>query len=128
MAEVVEEENNVVVEGTVVGFDQRELRTGAVMLTIKLTDATEGLFVKIRFGERNEGNDLKKNQKEAADLQAKIPEGSLVKVQGNITVDKYANSELVMVNVKGIMERTSELAGRTGLKPKRVELQLPTPR
>ena len=42
MAEVVEEENNVVVEGTVVGFEVRELRTGAVMLTIKLSDDTEG--------------------------------------------------------------------------------------
>lgn len=125
MAEVVEEENNVVVEGTVVGFDQRELRTGAVMLTIKLTDATEGLFVKIRFGERNEGNDLKKNQKEAADLQAKIPEGSLVKVQGNITVDKYANSELVMVNVKGIMkEPVTRREDRS--ETKRVELHCHT--
>lgn len=108
MAEVVEEENNVVVEGTVVGFDVRELRTGAVMLTIKLSDDTEGLFAKIRFGERNEGNDPKKNMKECADLQKKIPEGSLVKIQGNITVDQYANSELVMVGVKGIMQEPVE--------------------
>ncbi len=125
MAEVVEEENNVVVEGTVVGFEQRELRTGAVMLTIKLTDATEGLFAKIRFGERNEGNDPKKNQKECADLQAKIPEGSLVKIQGNITVDKYANSELVMVGVKGIMKEPVELR-EDRAEVKRVELHCHT--
>ena len=125
MAEVVEEENNVVVEGTVVGFEQRELRTGAVMLTIKLTDATEGLFAKIRFGERNEGNDPKKNQKECADLQAKIPEGSLVKIQGNITVDKYANSELVMVGVKGIMKEPVELR-EDKAEVKRVELHCHT--
>ena len=125
MAEVVEEENNVVVEGTVVGFEQRELRTGAVMLTIKLSDATEGLFAKIRFGERNEGNDPKKNQKECADLQAKIPEGSLVKIQGNITVDKYANSELVMVGVKGIMKEPVELR-EDKAEVKRVELHCHT--
>lgn len=125
MAEVVEEENNVVVEGTVVGFEQRELRTGAVMLTIKLTDATEGLFAKIRFGERNEGNDPKKNQKECVDLQAKIPEGSLVKIQGNITVDKYANSELVMVGVKGIMKEPVELR-EDKAEVKRVELHCHT--
>ena len=125
MAEVVEEENNVVVEGTVVGFEQRELRTGAVMLTIKLTDATEGLFAKIRFGERNEGNDPKKNQKECADLQSKIPEGSLVKIQGNITVDKYANSELVMVGVKGIMKEPVELR-EDKAEVKRVELHCHT--
>lgn len=125
MAEVVEEENNVVVEGRVVGFEQRELRTGAVMLTIKLTDATEGLFAKIRFGERNEGNDPKKNQKECADLQSKIPEGSLVKIQGNITVDKYANSELVMVGVKGIMKEPVELR-EDKAEVKRVELHCHT--
>ena len=125
MAEVVEEENNVVVEGTVVGFEVRELRTGAVMLTIKLSDDTEGLFAKIRFGERNEGNDPKKNQKECADLQAKIPEGSLVKIQGNITVDKYANSELVMVGVKGIMKEPVELR-EDRAEVKRVELHCHT--
>ena len=69
MAEVVEEENGVVVEGTVVGFDERELRTGAIMLTIKVADDTEGLFVKIRFGQRNEGNDIAQNRKECAQLQ-----------------------------------------------------------
>ena len=125
MAEVVEEENNVVVEGTVVGFEVRELRTGAVMLTIKLSDDTEGLFAKIRFGERNEGNDPTKNQKECADLQAKIPEGSLVKIQGNITVDKYANSELVMVGVKGIMKEPVELR-EDRAEVKRVELHCHT--
>ena len=125
MAEVVEEENNVVVEGTVVGFEVRELRTGAVMLTIKLSDDTEGLFAKIRFGERNEGNDPKKNQKECADLQAKIPEGSLVTIQGNITVDKYANSELVMVGVKGIMKEPVELR-EDRAEVKRVELHCHT--
>ena len=112
-------------EGTVVGFEVRELRTGAVMLTIKLSDDTEGLFAKIRFGERNEGNDPKKNQKECADLQAKIPEGSLVKIQGNITVDKYANSELVMVGVKGIMKEPVELR-EDRAEVKRVELHCHT--
>lgn len=108
MAEVVEEENGVVVEGTVVGFDERELRTGAIMLTIKVADDTEGLFVKIRFGERNEGNDIAQNRKACAELQQQIPEGTKVKLQGNITVDKYANSELVMVGVKGIMVEPSD--------------------
>ena len=95
------------------------------MLTIKLSDDTEGLFAKIRFGERNEGNDPKKNQKECADLQAKIPEGSLVKIQGNITVDKYANSELVMVGVKGIMKEPVELR-EDRAEVKRVELHCHT--
>lgn len=125
MAEVVEEENGVVVEGTVVGFDERELRTGAIMLTIKVADDTEGLFVKIRFGERNEGNDIAQNRKACAELQQQIPEGTKVKLQGNITVDKYANSELVMVGVKGIMVEPSDKR-EDHSETKRVELHCHT--
>ncbi len=125
MAEVVEEENGVVVEGTVVGFDERELRTGAIMLTIKVADDTEGLFVKIRFGERNEGNDIAQNRKACAELQQQIPEGTKVKLQGNITVDKYANSELVMVGVKGIMVEPSTQR-EDHAETKRVELHCHT--
>ena len=125
MAEVVEEENGVVVEGTVVGFDERELRTGAIMLTIKVADDTEGLFVKIRFGQRNEGNDIAQNRKECAQLQQQIPEGTKVKMQGNITVDKYANSELVMVGVKGIMVESSD-SREDHAETKRVELHCHT--
>ena len=125
MAEVVEEENGVVVEGNVVGFDQRELRTGAIMLTIKVADDTEGLFVKIRFGERNEGNDIAQNRKACAELQNQIPVGTKVKLQGNITVDKYANSELVMVGVKGIMVEPSDKR-EDNAETKRVELHCHT--
>lgn len=125
MAEVVEEENGVVVEGTVVGFDERELRTGAIMFTIKVADDTEGLFVKIRFGERNEGNDIAQNRKACAELQQQIPEGTKVKLQGNITVDKYANSELVMVGVKGIMVEPSDKR-EDHSETKRVELHCHT--
>ena len=125
MAEVVEEENSVVVEGNVVGFDQRELRTGAIMLTIKVADDTEGLFVKIRFGERNEGNDIAQNRKACAELQDQIPVGTKVKLQGNITVDKYANSELVMVGVKGIMVEPSDKR-EDNAETKRVELHCHT--
>lgn len=125
MAEVVEEENGVVVEGNVVGFDERELRTGAIMLTIKVADDTEGLFVKIRFGERNEGNDIAQNRKACAELQQQIPEGTKVKLQGNVTVDKYANSELVMVGVKGIMVEPSDTR-EDHSETKRVELHCHT--
>lgn len=125
MAEVVEEENGVVVEGTVVGFDERELRTGAIMLTIKVADDTEGLFVKIRFGERNEGNDIAQNRKACAELQQQIPAGTKVKLQGNITIDKYANSELVMVGVKGIMVEPSTQR-EDHAETKRVELHCHT--
>lgn len=50
MDEIVEEENGVVVEGDVVGFEERELRTNAVILSILLRDETNGLLAKIRLG------------------------------------------------------------------------------
>ena len=103
MDEIVEEENGVVVEGDVVGFEERELRTNAVILSILLRDETNGLLAKIRFGSFKEENDLVKNKKEAEALQKKIPKGSHVLIQGNVEVDRYENSELVMTIVKGIM-------------------------
>ena len=103
MDEIVEEENGVVVEGDVVGFEERELRTNAVILSILLRDETNGLLAKIRFGSFKEENDLVKNKKEAEALQKKIPKGSHVLIQGNVEVDRYENSELVLTIVKGIL-------------------------
>lgn len=60
-------------------------------------------MAKIRFGSFKEENDLVKNKKEAEALQKKIPKGSHVLIQGNVEVDRYENSELVMTIVKGIM-------------------------
>ena len=48
-----------------------------------------------------------------------------MKIQGNITVDKYANSELVMVGVKGIMKEPVELR-EDRAEVKRVELHCHT--
>ena len=70
MAEVLEEENNVVVEGQLMGFNERELKTDAIILSILVADETDGLTCKMRFADPGGKNDLKKNQKECADLKA----------------------------------------------------------
>ncbi len=124
MDEVVEEENGVVVEGTIVKYDIRELRTNAVILSIYVADDTNGILVKMRFGER-EGNDLIKNKKACEDLQKKLPVGSRILIQGNVAVDKYANSELVMSSVKGIMLEQKEKRMDCA-ETKRVELHCHT--
>ena len=123
--EVQEEENGVVIEGTVVGFRQRDLRTNAVMLTILVTDDTDGMMLKLRFGDRNENNDLAKNQKECADFMKNIPVGSRIKAQGNVMVDKYENMEVVMMPVKSIMLEPSNKR-EDKAEVKRVELHLHT--
>jgi DNA polymerase-3 subunit alpha (Gram-positive type) len=125
MQEVVEEENNVVVAGEIVGFRERELRTGAVIVTILVKDDTDGLLAKVRFGEGKNNNDLAKNKEEAAAFQKKMPVGSNITMQGNIMVDKYENSELIMMPVKSIVLMPKEEV--TDKAPiKRVELHCHT--
>jgi DNA polymerase-3 subunit alpha (Gram-positive type) len=125
MDAVVEEENGVVVEGEVVEFVQKTLKTDAVILLIQLMDATDGLTAKIRFGSFKEKNDLVKNEKESGELQKKIPVGSHVLIQGNIRVDRFANSELVMEDIKGIMLLDKE-SREDHASVKRVELHCHT--
>ena len=125
MQEVVEEENNVVVAGEIVGFRERELRTGAVIVTVLVKDDTDGLLAKVRFGEGKNNNDLAKNKEEATAFQKKLPIGAKITMQGNIMVDKYENSELIMMPVKSIMvEPKEELMDDAPVK--RVELHCHT--
>jgi len=125
MDEVVEEENNVVVAGEVVDFRERELRTDAVMITILVKDKTNGILAKIRFGEQRNRNDLAKNREDAAAFKKKIPVGSHIILQGNIMIDKYENSELIMMPIKSIMlEPHEEVADKAPVK--RVELHCHT--
>jgi DNA polymerase III subunit alpha, Gram-positive type len=103
MCDVTDEENNIVVEGTIVGFKERELRTGAVMLSILVKDNTDGLVAKKRFGEGKNKEELVKNLAECRAFMAKIPEGSNVCLMGNVRVDKFENDEVVMTDIRSIM-------------------------
>jgi len=103
MCDITDEENNVVVEGTIVGFKERELRTGAVMLSILVKDNTDGLVAKKRFGEGKNKDELSKNLAECKAFMAKMPEGSNVCLMGNVRVDKFENDEVVMTDIRSIM-------------------------
>jgi len=102
MCDVTDEENNVVIEGTIVGFKERELRTGAVMLSILLKDKTDGLVAKKRFGEGKNKDELSKNLAECKAFMAKMPEGSNVCFMGNVRIDKFENDEAVMTDIRSI--------------------------
>ena len=125
MAEVLEEENNVVVEGQLMGFNERELKTDAIILSILVADETDGLTCKMRFADPGGKNDLKKNQKECADLKAKLPVGCRVKIQGDVAPDKYENFEIVMLRVKNIMMEPAQKR-EDKAEVKRVELHCHT--
>ena len=122
---MLEEENNVVVEGQLMGFNERELKTDAIILSILVADETDGLTCKMRFADPGGKNDLKKNQKECADLKAKLPVGCRVKIQGDVAPDKYENFEIVMLRVKNIMMEPAQKR-EDKAEVKRVELHCHT--
>ena len=125
MCQVVEEENNVVVEGSVVGFKERELRTGAVMLNILVKDSTDGLVAKMRFGEGKNKDELAHNLAECKAFMAKIPLGSNVCLMGNIRIDKFENDEAVMTEIKSVMLLPKE-ERMDDAEEKRIELHCHT--
>jgi len=125
MCDVTDEENNVVIEGTIVGFKERELRTGAVMLSILLKDKTDGLVAKKRFGEGKNKDELSKNLAECKAFMAKMPEGSNVCFMGNVRIDKFENDEAVMTDIRSItLMQIEERMDNSAVK--RVELHCHT--
>ena len=135
MGSLVEEEANVVVEGEVTDLAVRELKTGAVMLSISLKDDSDGLLAKIRFGDflhrkKEEGNldplkELRKNHQDCDKLMESIPVGTPVKFMGDVAIDKYEGDELVMARVKSIMLGQKEARADHAIVP-RVELHCHT--
>lgn len=99
---LTEEENNVVIEGTFVksldkdgnlqSFLEHELRSGAIILTFNVSDETNGIFVKLRFDNRD-GNDVRKKCNEFKNL---LKPGMRLRLQGNVAPDRFAFDEMTM--------------------------------
>ena len=104
LSEVTEEENKIVAEGIVVKIEERELRTGAIILSMALKDDTDGIMIKIRFAHPKEyGSKQTGDPKADCDkLKKRLKSGMRIKVQGNVKPDRYENDELVMFNPYGI--------------------------
>lgn len=127
---ITEEENKVVVEGYFVRsldkdgglqtFVEHELRSGAIMLVFNLSDETGGIFVKVRFDNR-EGTEARR---ECNDFKNLFKPGMLLRLQGNVAADKYAHDEMTLTPT-GIMK--VEIVRRSDNAPvKRVELHCHT--
>lgn len=125
MCQVIEEENNVVVAGSIVGFKERELRTGAVMLSVLLKDTTDGLVAKKRFGEGKNKDELAHNVAECKAFIAKMPIGSNVCFMGNVRIDKFENDEAVMTDIRSITLLPKE-ERMDNAEEKRIELHCHT--
>lgn len=128
---ILEEENRVVIEGTFVKsldkdgdlqtFVEHELRSGAIMLTFNISDDTNGIFVKLRFDNRN-GQDPRKSCNEFKD---QLKPGMRLRIQGNVAPDQFAFNEMTL-SPTGIMKLPMPEPRMDKAPEKRVELHCHT--
>ncbi len=130
LAELKEEENGVVVAGTVsksldrdgnlVPFLEKELRTGSILLTFNLSDDTDGIYVKLRFDQEGE---LQAREACTA-FKRLVKPGMRLLLKGNVAPDRFLNEEMTLTPA-GIRELKVE--ERQDEAPvKRVELHCHT--
>ena len=84
---IQEEARNVVVEGELVNFELRELRSGRQLLTFDVSDKTDGISGKVFFED--------KDKEQIPKIAAALKKGMLIKAKGLVQFDKYSN-ELVL--------------------------------
>ncbi|TWT04568.1 PolC-type DNA polymerase III [Planomicrobium sp. CPCC 101079] len=110
---IVDEERRVTIEGYVFDVEVRELRSGRSLLTVKMTDYTDSILVK-----------MFSRDKEDAELMANVKKGMWLKARGSIQMDTFVR-DLVMM-AQDMAEIKPELRQDTA-EEKRVELHLHTP-
>ncbi|MBU8877869.1 PolC-type DNA polymerase III [Bacillus sp. FJAT-29790] len=115
LAEIVDEERRVAIEGYVFSAETRELRSGRTLLTFKITDYTSSILVK-----------MFSRDKEDAALYQHVQKGMWLKVRGSIQNDTFVR-DLVMIGndineIKPIQRKDTAPENE-----KRVELHLHTP-
>lgn len=87
MSSIQEEARNVVVEGELINFELRELRSGRQLLTFDISDMSDGISGKVFFED--------KDKEQISKVSASLSKGMLVKAKGTVQFDKYSN-ELVL--------------------------------
>ncbi len=87
MSSIQDEARNIIVEGQLVNFELRELRSGRQLLTFDMGDLTDGLSGKVFFED--------KDKEQFAKVSAILKKGMTVKAKGTVQFDKYSN-ELVL--------------------------------
>jgi DNA polymerase-3 subunit alpha (Gram-positive type) len=87
MSTIQDEARNIVVEGQLVNFELRELRSGRQLLTFDIGDLTDGISGKVFFED--------KDKEQIAKVSVALTKGMTVKAKGTVQFDKYSN-ELVL--------------------------------
>jgi len=87
MATIQDEGRNIVVEGELIGFELRELRSGRQLLTFDVSDKSDGISGKVFFED--------KDKEQIVKVSAVLSKGMMIKAKGTVQFDKYSN-ELVL--------------------------------
>ncbi|TXK86645.1 PHP domain-containing protein, partial [Parageobacillus sp. SY1] len=112
---IVEEERRVVVQGYVFDAEINELKSGRTLLTLKITDYTNSILVK-----------MFSRDKEDAALMADVKKGMWVKVRGSVQNDTFVRDLVLIANdINEIKAKERQDTAPEG--EKRVELHLHTP-
>lgn len=111
--DIQDEARNIVIEGKLIIFDTRELRTGRQLLTFDVGDLSDGLSCKTFFDDKDKFNKILNS----------LSKGMPVKVKGTVQFDKYANELVMFVDS---MNRIEVLGRHDDAPTKRVELHAHT--
>ncbi len=115
MSSIVDEEKRKTIEGYVFDAEIRELRSGRLLLTFKMTDYTDSLMVK-----------MFSRDKEDIPILKSIKKGMWLKARGSIQNDTFVRDLVMIANdineIKGPERQDYAPEGE-----KRVELHLHTP-
>ena len=114
ISSIQEEENKVIVQGTISGVKETKLRTGRVVLRFNIFDETDAILAKMHF--------------ETADKYEyyadRIKDGLYVKIWGNVQNDVYERNELLLMPKNIILAEKTERMDTA--EDKRVELHAHT--
>lgn len=142
LASLIEEENNVIIEGTFVktylpdgsleNFVEKETKTGSVILSFSLYDGEGGITVKKVFSKPfnnkwNNGGAPQAEvdpQKDAKEFKKLFKVGMKLRIQGDVQIDKFTK-ELVF-QPQGIKKIDGSASRMDNAEIKRVELHCHT--
>ena len=113
--DIIGEMNNITIEGTIFGIDVRETKTELKIVTLKVTDYTDSIYVKLFLHD----------DEEASEVLPKLKTGKFYLFRGNTKDDQYSKEltftarDILMIDKK-IEERMDQA------NEKRVELHAHT--
>ncbi len=113
--DIIGEMNNVTIEGTIFGVDVRDTRTELKIVTLKVTDYTDSIYVKLFLHDEEEANLV----------LPKLKNGKFYLFRGNTKDDQY--SKELTFTARDILLLDKKLEERMDQAPKkRVELHAHT--